>query len=125
MMPALTRQFSASVDWRNQVVTKTSVTFVRLHTFFSVIGNLKINGNMLHAFRQVVLVAEIPVTVQPLVARKCSGRWRPTMPDTPAMSAWRSIAVDHSSLTRHFARRKDCRHGLLLCSYGVGARPTR
>ena len=55
-MPAFTRQFSASVGWRSQVVMKTSVGSAsqgRLDRL--AVG--KIHGDVLHALGQVVLVA--------------------------------------------------------------------
>src|SRR6476646_4275573 len=44
-------------------------------------------------FGRSCLWREMPVTVQPLVAIRCSARWRPMMPETPAISAWRSITA--------------------------------
>ena len=56
-MPALTRQFSASVGWRNQAVMNTSRDIRALQRGFHVLANLKVDGNVLHAFWQVMLVA--------------------------------------------------------------------
>jgi hypothetical protein len=54
-MPAFTRQFSASVGWRNQAVMNTSVTSARFSAV--VLANLKVDGNVLYAFWQVMVVA--------------------------------------------------------------------
>ena len=56
-MPAFTRQFSASVGWRNQAVMNTSVTSASFNAVFTSSPTCKIDGNVLHAFWQVMLVA--------------------------------------------------------------------
>src|SRR5882724_4834445 len=90
-MPALTRQFSASVGWRSQVVMKTSVTFVRRSARFAASSDLRSAAMCFTPLGRSCLWREMPVTDQPLVAIRCSARWRPIMPETPAINAWRSI----------------------------------